>query len=548
MSALDTTSIWCSTGAVNPGGHRRRSSTSDATCRRPQQRRLFRLLIAAFVAPAALAGCSAFDHDAAHLSPAEVSEAIDRIEATEGVSRYSVLQIDDDRPYTGLGVLREPPAELPQRYLVADAVSLSLAGSTADTELAALIEAATGIPVGFAGTRPAEAPADEFRPTDAALPEGGIWSGPLDALLDAWTNERGYAWRYLPDEERLEVTRSQAVVFRLNALAGAQSVTGITSTSESGGGSGAQNLARQSIATESAYDIWTDISTQITGLLDPSARITTAPATASITVAGLPRDIDRARNYLAWLNRTTLRPVTLTVDVYTVTYSTAALFEIGIAGTLERVLGQSVGLEILNNQISVVRPAPGIDSLAAAVGAMQSAGTVSRMLTATVPSLNAQPAQFFELFSEAYLKEISTTVSDGILQTTLVPGTVSSGFAITYVAQLVAPNELLVRLITSILDRPAFNVFTTRDLRLQLPSFGNRAIQITQRVARGETLVITGFRDRSATADNDGTFDPDVPLPFGGAEDASALTEQVLLIRAEAGPPLGVVERQGEVL
>ena len=240
--------------------------------------------------------------------------------------------------------------------------------------------------------------------------------------------------------------------------------------------------------------------------------------------------------------------MTLTVDVYSVKYSSSAMFEIGISGTLERVFGTSAGVALINDQISVVRPSPGIDSLSAAVGAMQSAGTVSRMLTATVPSLNAQPAQFFELFSEAYLREIRTTVSEGILQTTLIPGTVSSGFAITYVGQIITPNEILVRLIASILDRPAFNVFDTQGLRLQLPSFGNRAIQITQRVARGETLVITGFRDRAATTDNDGTFDPDVPLPFGGREDASALTEQVLLIRAEAGPPLGIVERQGEVL
>ena len=507
-----------------------------------------RLIFSALVAPSVLFGCSAFDRDTAIISPAEVTEAIDAIGVTQQVPRYSVLRIDAERPYTGLGVLQEPPAELPLRLLTVDAVSLSLAGSTNDAALAGLIEAATGIPVRFAGSRPAEAPADEFRPIDATLPEGGIWTGALDALLDAWTAARGYAWRYLPDEQRLEVIRSQAVVFRLNALAGAQSVSGTTSTSETAGGSGAQNLARQSINTSSAYDIWTDITAQMTGLLDPSTRITAAPATASITVTGLPRDIERARNYLAWLNRTTLRPVTLTVDVYSVQYSSSAMFEIGIAGTLERAFGTSAGITILDDQISVVRPSLGIDSLAATVGAMQSAGTVSRMLTATVPSLNAQPAQFFELFSESYLREIRTSLSEGILQTTLVPGTVSSGFAITYVGQIITPNEILVRLIASVLDRPAFNVFDTQGLRLQLPSFGNRAIQITQRVARGETLVITGFRDRGATTDNDGTFDPDVPLPFGGSEDASALTEQVLLIRAEAGPPLGIVERQGEVL
>ena len=538
MSALDFTSIWRPAAGVNPDGQLGRLTAS----------RTAPLLLITLASAAALFGCSAFDREDAHLSPADVSATISAAEPISPASRYSVLQVDPDRPYTGLGILQEPPAELPPRYLEADAVSLSLATATNDTALAALIEAATGLPVGFVGSRPVDAPADEYRPTDASLPEGGIWTGPLDALLNDWTTERGYAWRYLADEERLEVTRSQAVVFRLNALAGTQTVSADTSTSESGGGAGAQNLARQSITSSSAYDIWTDITTQITGLLDPSARITAAPATASVTVSGLPRDIDRARNYLTWLNRTTLRPVTLSVDVYSVTYSSSSMFEIGIAGTLERLLGASAGLQVINDQISVVRPSPGIDSLAATVGAMQSAGTVSRMLTASVPSLNAQPAQFFELFSEAYLREIRTTVTEGLLQTTLVPGTVSSGFAITYVGQIITPNEVLVRLITSILDRPAFNVFDTQGLRLQLPSYGNRAIQITQRVARGETLVITGFRDRSATADNDGTFDPEVPLPFGGREDASSLKEQVLLIRAEAGPPLGVVERQGEVL
>ena len=160
----------------------------------------YRQIFIALVASAGLVGCSAFDRTAAHLSPAEVSEAIDDIEATQQVPRYSVLRIDDARPYTGLDVLLEPVAELPLRLLTHDAVSLSLAGSTNDAALAGLVEAATGIPVRFAGSRPAEAPADTFRPVDTTLPEGGIWTGALDALLDAWTTARGYAWRYLPDE------------------------------------------------------------------------------------------------------------------------------------------------------------------------------------------------------------------------------------------------------------------------------------------------------------------------------------------------------------
>lgn len=284
-------------------------------------------------------------------------------------------------------------------------------------------------------------------------------------------------------------------------------------------------------------------------ILDPATAVSAAPSTASIAVAGLPRDIDRARNYLAWLNRTTLRPVTLTVAVYTVRFTSETDFQIGISGTLERVLGDTAGFSVLANGISVVRPTPAADTLTATVDALQSAGTVSRELTATLPSLNAQPAQFTELFSEAYLREIRTTLQDGLLQTNLIPGNVASGFALTYTAQIVSPSEVLVRLFASILDRPAFEVFTAGpQLRLQLPSYGNRAVQITQRVGRGETLVVSGFRDRAVTGDRAGTFDADVPLPFGGAASEDTLTEQVLLVTAEAGAPLGIVERDGELL
>ena len=495
-----------------------------------------------------LTACSLADTDESRRLAEDVSETI--AELRPAITQpYSVLNIDPDRPWTGMSRLEPEESSLPEDLLADNAVALSLAGSPGDDTLAATIEAATGIPVHFTAIRPPGAPEDPFQAAPEALPEGGIWTGPLDALLDTWATTRGYRWRYSPAEHEIEVVRSEAVAFRLNALAGAQTASASTSTSESGGGGGTGNFATQSINTQASYDPWGDITSQLTAILDPSTAVSAAPATASLAVAGLPRDIDRARSYLAWLNRTTLRPVTLTVAVYTVRFTSESDWQIGISGTLERVLGDTAGLSVLSNGISVIRPGPFADTLDATVGAMQEAGTVSRELTATVPSLNAQPAQFTELFSQAYLREIRTTLQDGLVQTNLIPGNVASGFALTYVAQIVSPSEVLLRLFASILDRPAFEVFTAGpQLRLQLPSYGNRAVQITQRVGRGETLVITGFRDRAVTGDRSGTFDPSVPLPFGGLAAEDTLTEQVLLVTAEVGEPLGIIERDGETL
>lgn len=484
-------------------------------------------------------------HQATEDAARDLSADIAGIE--EPAAGYGVLHLENTRPYTGLERRPGEVEELPLHLRAGDAVTLSLAASPGDADLAARIEAATGLRVILEGERPSESsPPAVMAWNGRLLPEGGIWTGALDELLDMWCEATGYAWSWA--EGAVTVQRHRRVVFRLNALAGSQSIQGATSTSDTAGGSGSSNLARQSLTTETTYNPWPEITEQLTAQLDPSTRVVAAPATGSIVVSGLPRDIDHARAYLEWLNRTALRPVTLTVDVYQVRFRDQASFDIGIEGTLKRIFGNNTGFEAGANLAGIVRPGPGTDSLAATIGALHQAGSVARVLSATVPSLNAQPAQFFELFSEAYLKEISTAIIDGTRSTNLVPGTVSSGFAMTFVAQIVSPHDILIRLFASLQDRPAFTVFETANQRIQLPAYGSRAVQVTQKVSRGETLVVTGFRDQGAVSDRKGTFDAALPFPFGGVTSDASRVEQVLLVTAEAGEPLGIVETSGDDL
>ncbi len=473
--------------------------------------------------------------------------AADIVSLQEPAPGYGVLHLERTRPYTGLERRPGEVEELPLHLRASDAVTLSLAGRPGDADLAARIEAATGLRVILAGNRPSgSSPPAAINRSGRLLPEGGIWTGALDDLLDMWCEAAGYAWSWADGD--ITVQRHRRVVFRLNALAGSQSIQGATSTSDTAGDAGSNNLARQSLTTETTYNPWPEITEQLTAQLDPSTRVAPAPATASVMVSGLPRDIDHARAYLDWLNRTALRPVTLTVDVYQVRFRDQASFDIGIEGTLKRIFGSNAGFEVGANLAGIVRPGPGTDSLDATIGALHQAGSVTRVLSATVPSLNAQPAQFFELFSEAYLKEISTTVIDGTRSTNLVPGTVSSGFAMTFVAQIVSPHDILIRLFASLQDRPAFKVFETANQRIQLPAYGSRAVQVTQKVSRGETLVVTGFRDRGTVSDRKGTFDAAIAFPFGGVTSDASRVEQVLLVTAEAGEPLGMVETSGDDL
>ena len=141
--------------------------------------------------------------------------------------------------------------------------------------------------------------------------------------------------------------------------------------------------------------------------------------------------------------------------------------------------------------LSSSRPRRLADTLAATVRALSRAGAVSRVLSADIPSLNGKPAQFFELYKEAYIKESRTTAGEGIAQTELVPGTVSSGFAVSYVPRITGPGEVLVRLFASLRDRPVFREAASGGRSIQLPAYASRAVQVSQKIGRGETLLVT---------------------------------------------------------
>ena len=508
-----------------------------------------------------LSGCGAAVLEDARSETDQAAHDVSALREAAERPRFSAIRVIERRPWLGLARqdARKEDA-LPARFLEPGAVTLPLAGIGEASVLARRIEAATGIPVRFTG--PAPAGEDSSRSgsgarvsaaqgssagfgIDRLSPDGGVWTGPLDALLDAWTEPAGYDWRYDADEGAIGIVRREAVAFRIHALAGRQryEASGSTDDGASGGDEGGGVSTRQSIMAETDYDPWPEIEAQAAALAGPGASVTAAPSSASLLVSGTPRDVDRVRTWLSWLNREVLRPVTLSVHVYAVRMEREADYGFGLAALVKELFGTSAELAVSPESVAIVRPSAAVgDTLVATVRALSRAGTVSRVLSADIPSLNGKPAQFFELYKEAYVKEQRTTAGEGIAQTEIVPGTVSSGFAASYVPRITGPGEVLVRLFASLRDRPVFREVGASGTAIQLPAYASRAVQVTQRIRRGETLLVTGFSTRRSEADGSGTFHDEVPLPGGARRGALARSEQVLLVKAEIGAPLGIAE------
>ena len=513
------------------------------------------LLAAAILLP----GCGRFDQDEVARDAASVEDRLGSVGSLEP-DRPGFRSLTQSRdPYLALRPVTEDRSLLPEDLRSETGIVVTLGDEPGDEVLARRISDAAGIGVRLAGVRwqgPAgegeslEAPAESVRVdwlsswSDELAGEAGVWSGPLDRLLDAWTQAAGYRWQYDDGTATVEVVRSETRIFGVHALLGSQKYN-VTTTTVGAGGEATSGSSSQSISSEMTYDPWQEIGPQAVAAAGPEGTVSISAASATVTAAGLPRAVERVRAYLEHVNGHVLRPVTLSVHLYSVRFDKGSDYEVGLTGILPEAFGSNFVVGVDGGAISVVRPTSiGASSLRATVNALRKVGTASRVLSVDVPTLNGRPAQFYDLFDQAYLQQVSTTIEDGVRAVELTPGTVSSGFGLSFVARIVAPEEVLARITATIQDRPEFAAFGAAGNQIQLPSGGRRAIVVTQRIARGETLLLTGFRDRSSSGERSGTFHPAIPLPEGGADADIARVETALLVTADIGTPLGISERR----
>ena len=534
-------------------GHRARKRSAGSVQARAM------VLSGVLGAIAAMSGCASLVPEAelgkarAEVVGRDVASALGKSQVP--LTGHTVLQVETHRPYTGLRPIVPSAADdLPQRFLGEDGISIPLERGMTAAEMAQHITAATGLAVRFVGREPAgregqAVPRFERAPS-RILGASARWQGPLPELLDEWTQALGYEWRFDAERSVIEVVRAMSAVYQLHALGGVQEYTVGSSTSGGSSGSGETSTAdfsQQTLGTQYQYDPWAEIEEAIKGLVSAETQVGVSPAQASVTVTGLPAEVRRVGRYLRHVNRTVLRPIEVTVRVFSVFRDSGADFATDFTAALRSIAGSSYDVAFESTtgtqSVGVVRPGAALahNSLEVTLRALRTLGTVSRVLSAGVPALNGAPAQYYELVRHTYLAEVSTTFAEGGVATELRPGSISSGFAMSYVGRITGPGEVMLRIFASLQDPPTFEVFGNAANLIQLPEFRSRGISVTQRVREGETLVLSGFSDRVLSTDEEGFLK--AANPFGGATlHADSRIDQVLLVTSRIGEAGDVTE------
>ena len=509
---------------------------------------------------ASTAGCSLLDAERdARATSSELSAWSPEAPRASGAQTFQVLK-EEDRPHLGLTPVPSNRKGMPEEMNVEFTFPLGdrITHETIRTDLSQSLglaidlgplEPVASTEAGGQGPRP---PTGRTDFSWLGGESGGNiqitnWTGRVVDFLNAWTASAGYDWEWDNRRQTVVIYRTISRSWTVNALAGGLSwAMSVTSDASGGGSGGVSGGNSQSVSSTYEDNPWDEIRAQLAFAAKGEATLQLTPSTGRVTVTGTPGAVKRVEQALLQLNRTILRPVRLTFSMFRVEHNRQQSFDLGVAAVLRQVFGQALGVGLNNASGLVIRhPAhvTGRNSYSATVTALRRVGTVSRILSVDVPSLNGRPAQFYDLIDKAYVKEFNTTVQGEGATTSaeISPGTVSEGIMISYRAQILSHDELLARIAINILDSADIAEFSpSSDQTIQLPTQGRRAIVSSQSIRTGETLVLTGFADRLSEGDGDAGIGGESGTGIGDRE-ARRRIEQVMLVTAEIGRPLGIV-------
>jgi len=438
-------------------------------------------------------------------------------------------------------------------------------------ELAERISVRTGLPVkvtpdalevgaAMRGAGSAGAPAPSgygvpLPPAPAATRSAGVRiyyaNGNLRGLLDTAAARFGVSWKYADGAIRFFHTESRT--FQIDTLPGdstfnASVTSGATSNPGSGTGGAAAGAGgaagttngvtannSQNTAVASKLSVYGSIESVIKAMLSSYGKVVISPATGSITVVDTPDTLDRVAAYVENENRTLERQVVINVTVLSVSLNDSE--DYGINWNLVyTTLRQKYGLTSAPFALDGTRFSAGVlgDSRfagsTAIIDALSKQGKVRRQTTASVITLNNQVVPLQVAKQTSYLQQSQTTVVPQVgTTTTLIPGTVTSGFNMSILPHVLANGTVLLQFSTDISALNTIREVQSGDSKIETPEIDTR--NFLQRVAMksNETLIISGFEQTDDNLDRQGVGSAR-NVAFGGGIKAASAKESIVIL------------------
>lgn len=383
-------------------------------------------------------------------------------------------------------------------------------------------------------------------PTGAANPSPApiridYSGGSLKGLLDTAAARFGVSWKYANGVIQFFYTDTRT--FQISAVPGDSALTasvasGASLTGQTDGGASLTINNGQNTAVKSQLSVYSSIEKTVGIMLSPQGKVVSSPATGSITVTDTPDNLERIAQFIERENRALARQVMVNVTVLAVTLTRGDNLGIewnAVYNTLSKKFGLTNTLTAVPNAASFsasILDTSGsrLAGSAMLIQALSEQGRVRRETSASVVTLNNQPVPVQVAKQTSYLKSSSTTLSANAgSTTTLTPGSITSGFNMTILPNVLANGNVMLQFSTDISSLRALRVVSSNSATIETPELDTR--NFLQRVAMksNETLIISGFEQTDDNLNQRGAGVP-TNLLFGGGINAQTNKEVIVIL------------------
>ncbi len=396
------------------------------------------------------------------------------------------------------------------------------------------------------------------------------YSGTVKGAMDLLASKAGYVYTVNNSNVYWQafITKTYDIAFMPGSadytLGDASSTSGGSGGGSAGGSSsGGLSGLGSSSSLKGTISVWKDLETTIQSLLSADGKVIVSQSTTTVTVRDRPMNISLVSQYIHNLNKNLSKQVLVKVQIYEVTLNSAFNYGIdwsvvkrGFLGT-NFTLNGDYGTPISVTPIagsatalsrgSFTLPAPpggypqlgvvnadqthitGVNLL---VSALQQQGKVSVVSEPRVVALNNQVSVISIVNKQAYAASVSSsTIGGGVGSTTvtaqITPGTLVTGL-ILYILPKILGDKVYLQVSADLSSQVGtITSFTSGGSSIQVPQTTEKEFNQRSVIGSNDTLILSGFRQVSNTANAAQLFDSQA---LGGRGASQTNSETVVLI------------------
>jgi type IVB pilus formation R64 PilN family outer membrane protein len=372
------------------------------------------------------------------------------------------------------------------------------------------------------------------------LPPPG-YVGRVDGLLDAVTSRFGLSWSH--SDRGISIHYLQTRRFSIDAFPTATTFnssfqTGTTASTgggnsgggggggSSGGGSGGGLTgsigSNQSTDISMQSSLYEDIEASLKAMLSPSGKVAINKSSGAVIVTDAPQVLDAIEEYLRGENRALSKQITFHVKVYQVQLNDTANANVdwnilyqrlagdyGITSSNRTIAPRSIGTLGLNVLNTATGSAADFAGSSVLVNALSTLGKVSTVTSPSVMTQNLRTAPVQTARQVGYVPSVQTTsTANAGSQTGAQVQFLTVGFSMNLTPRILESGDIMVQMSTTI---SALNGITPRqvgELSVDIPDVELRKFDATVNLKSGETLVLHGFEQESASNNRQGHVSP----------------------------------------